>query len=393
MHIAPLNVPAWTPYTAYPPGSRAFYAGSVWRCDIPHTSGADPMGAPTSNLNLWTPISSSSSGSSTPSYDSPDFAPPPYLSSNDGAGSSAPPVPYASRPDEKDGRSSAGSSGTVVPEKADHGGSPSSGPSEKGDRGLFQSDAYDRIKGQATDALRAVTLREEGLRATSKDELKDELKGKRVWRVGGLGVWAWSEDDKAENDKQGVWRKWGDKHGKAEWLSAARARTAFYKDTRGIVPIVRWKLVERGGRMPDDALPVGHEANGEVLYAARAWHEGGLHLGKAGAHLVNSASISYGGAELTLDVYEVLCGPPDSSVLTWLPFDHGFRATLRGWQPVEGGRERDGQALFVAKAEHERGIHPGKCLVNDDHACVGYGGGELWVRPFYVLAYATADRR
>lgn len=45
-------------------------------------------------------------------------------------------------------------------------------------------------------------------------------------------------------------------------------------------PLIRWKLVERGGAFPDDALPIGHEANGAFLYACRAWFQGGLHLGK-----------------------------------------------------------------------------------------------------------------
>jgi len=55
------------------------------------------------------------------------------------------------------------------------------------------------------------------------------------------------------------------------------------------------------------------------------------------------------------------------------------------------------------------GVHPGstlistaknvdseltsECLINDDHACIGWGGGELWVRPFQVLAYCSPNRR
>lgn len=41
-----------------------------------------------------------------------------------------------------------------------------------------------------------------------------------------------------------------------------------------------WKLVERGAAIPADALPIGHEADGVPLFAARAWWEGGVHLGK-----------------------------------------------------------------------------------------------------------------
>lgn len=34
-----------------------------------------------------------------------------------------------------------------------------------------------------------------------------------------------------------------------------------------------------------------------------------------------------------------------------------------------------------------------ECLIGDDHACIGWGGGELWIRPFQVLAYNDAGRR
>ena len=44
--------------------------------------------------------------------------------------------------------------------------------------------------------------------------------------------------------------------------------------------MVMWKVVERGGPIPDDALPIGNEADGVVLFAARAWSAGGVHLGK-----------------------------------------------------------------------------------------------------------------
>lgn len=39
------------------------------------------------------------------------------------------------------------------------------------------------------------------------------------------------------------------------------------------------------------------------------------------------------------------------------------------------------------------GEHPGKCRITDDHAHIGWGGGEVWIRPFYVLAYNNTTRR
>jgi hypothetical protein len=75
---------------------------------------------------------------------------------------------------------------------------------------------------------------------------------------------------------------------------------------------------------------------------------------RAGTHLINSASISYGGAEHTLDIYEILCGPQDSSVIKWIDLAHGQTARVEGWQPVEGGREKDGTAQLLARGSYEK---------------------------------------
>ncbi len=120
-------------------------------------------------------------------------------------------------------------------------------------------------------------------------------------------------------------------------------------------PLVTWKLVQPSSRftLPPDAVQIGHEGTGQPLFSARAWHEGGLHLGKAGPHLYRGCSISYGGGEVQLDTYEVLCAKPDPTLLKWMCFNHGETLCVEGWQPVEGGREKDGQSLFVAKGEWE----------------------------------------
>jgi hypothetical protein len=61
-------------------------------------------------------------------------------------------------------------------------------------------------------------------------------------------------------------------------------------------------------------VPVGNEADGTVLYAARAWHNGGHHVGKWRADWT-VASIPYSGAELWLGGFEILC--------TGVDFDEG----------------------------------------------------------------------
>lgn len=61
-----------------------------------------------------------------------------------------------------------------------------------------------------------------------------------------------------------------------------------------------------GGNVPNCAMAGGEESNGEPLYIARGMIKGGLHIGKVRPGF-NGANISYGGKELTVRNYEVLC--------------------------------------------------------------------------------------
>lgn len=67
----------------------------------------------------------------------------------------------------------------------------------------------------------------------------------------------------------------------------------------------RW-VPASGGMVPPCALILGQEADGTPLYAARAIVKGGLHPGKM-RPAFGGANISYGGKELTVRQYEVLC--------------------------------------------------------------------------------------
>ncbi len=66
----------------------------------------------------------------------------------------------------------------------------------------------------------------------------------------------------------------------------------------------RWVRAS-GGRIPRGAIPVGREAGGQYLYAARAWYGGGLHPGKVRPGF-RAAKIPYGGREVDVWSYEVL---------------------------------------------------------------------------------------
>ena len=81
---------------------------------------------------------------------------------------------------------------------------------------------------RAEEQLRYHLMKEEGGKSGNVEELEMEVKGKKVWRVGGVGMWAYSMDPEEEKVKSGLWRKLSKSHGKEDWLASARARTAFY---------------------------------------------------------------------------------------------------------------------------------------------------------------------
>ncbi|XP_055610842.1 uncharacterized protein LOC129757595 [Uranotaenia lowii] len=61
-----------------------------------------------------------------------------------------------------------------------------------------------------------------------------------------------------------------------------------------------------GGIIPPDAICGGNTADGEPLYVGRAYHEGSQTVGKVqSSH--GCVYIPYGGAEVAVHSYEVLC--------------------------------------------------------------------------------------
>jgi hypothetical protein len=133
-------------------------------------------------------------------------------------------------PSPESGRDSSSSGETVTANKDGHSKSSSSNSSLSKSRGSG-SNRWDSefFVNKASESLRYLTLRQEEHKATNKDELKDELKGKRVWRVGGVGMWSYSLDEGEEGGKRELWRDWGGRHGKDEWINAAKERTEFYE--------------------------------------------------------------------------------------------------------------------------------------------------------------------
>jgi len=69
-----------------------------------------------------------------------------------------------------------------------------------------------------------------------------------------------------------------------------------------------WHPCNNSLEIPERAVPIGNEADGRVLYAARARTANGFFaIGKVGRHLTGGACIPYFGKEQVMVPFEVLC--------------------------------------------------------------------------------------
>ncbi|KAA1475143.1 carbohydrate-binding module family 12 protein [Dentipellis sp. KUC8613] len=194
----------------------------------------------------------------------------------------------------------------------------------------------------------------------------------------GAGYYAFHEHGKSEENKKALtWQL-------QNWLRDAQDRTNRFKRDGPQGPTT-WVLNE-GKSIPPGALVGGHE-NGQPLYIARAFHEGGIQVGKASSRFGKGAVIGFKHKEIEVGTYEILLGDPRA--VRWIDAHGKFRpGNLQGLRPVEGGREDDGSLLFIAQAEHHGGLHPGKCSERLDGAYITYGGDEKEEKRYRVLCYA-----
>jgi hypothetical protein len=149
------------------------------------------------------------------------YYPPPAIPPNhppNASPNSRSPYTSSNPPDNGTGSGSGSSSGDTVT------------GAEEESRGFPGGGKWDSeyLAGKANESVRYLTIKGEQHKAKQKDELKDELKGRRIWRVGGIGMWAYSLDTEVEWRKRELWADWGGRHGKDEWVKSAKNRTEFY---------------------------------------------------------------------------------------------------------------------------------------------------------------------
>ncbi|KZS98393.1 hypothetical protein SISNIDRAFT_546349 [Sistotremastrum niveocremeum HHB9708] len=157
------------------------------------------------------------------------------------------------------------------------------------------------------------------------------------------------------------------------WIQEAKKRRdAFY--VNGVRPPTIW-VYNEGHHIPKEALHGGYE-EGHPLFICRSYVEGGLHIGKAAPEMPEGAVAGQ---------YEVLLGNP--RLVRWVDFEGTFDIDRLGAIPVEGGHEANGQVLYIAQAEYNGGVHPGKVGATTDGAYISYANREKSVKQYRVLCY------
>jgi len=134
--------------------------------------------------------------------------------------------------------------------------------------------------------------------------------------------------------------------------------------------------VKFNGEVPNNAVVGGVESHRE-LPICRCEFNGAMHPGKV---VEKACNIGYGGAEKAIRSFEVLVNN-GLIELSWIKSkgelpDHAIKA----------GREGN-LDLYVGRAFHKGGTHPGKIFkVGDKYICnIGYGGKELTFTTFEFL--------
>jgi hypothetical protein len=136
-------------------------------------------------------------------------------------------------------------------------------------------------------------------------------------------------------------------------------------------------MTASGGTIPTGAAPAGFEANQTPIWVARAFFpDRAITPGKV-SPVYGAAFIPSGGVEVAVNDYEVMMEQGN-----WSP-------TVSGGTVPEGaialGFEPDGDPLFVARAQFNGGLHPGKLRFAFGGAIISWGGIEHLVSDYQVL--------
>jgi hypothetical protein len=192
---------------------------------------------------------------------------------------------------------------------------------------------------------------------------------------GGFAAYKKHEKDE-EEEKAMIW-------GAQAWLKNAQESTQRYYQ-QGPQGPVAWVLVQ-GKQIPQNAIVGGKEDN-NTLYVARAFHEGGIQVGKASPSFPKGAIVGFKRDEIDYDTYEVLVG--DQQAVHWVDVRGKLNLNnLNGCRPVEAGKEANGDPLYIAQGVYKGETICGKASLKRDAALIPADDSEHDVKEYKVLCY------
>lgn len=136
-----------------------------------------------------------------------------------------------------------------------------------------------------------------------------------------------------------------------------------------------WSIYHKGKPVPQGLFSAGSESDGRPLAISVVLRDGGRFPGKMDPKN-GKAYYSFGGKEYQSDdLYEVFTGDG-----TWVKAPGGRIPT----GAIRAGQDIDGSPLYIIRARHAKGLHPGR-TDGKGNAYIPYGGKEIRVSDYEVL--------
>jgi len=191
----------------------------------------------------------------------------------------------------------------------------------------------------------------------------------------GAGYFAWHEHEK---------------HKKTEEEKQAVPQGLFLTQTeefRGHSPRgpTAWVFVEGRDNFPSSAIEAGRDKDNHPIYIARASQQSSLQIGKASPVFREGSAIGYAGKVIELSKFEVLVG--DTRAIRWVPYSYQLNLQELRARPVEGGKEANGAAIYIARVKYNGGVHTAKIGEHLPAAHLAFSGEEVLIDDYEVLCY------
>ncbi|XP_026333591.1 natterin-3-like isoform X2 [Hyposmocoma kahamanoa] len=127
------------------------------------------------------------------------------------------------------------------------------------------------------------------------------------------------------------------------------------------------------------AVVAGKEGyDSSPLWVIRAYHSGDLIPGKLAINH-KQAYIAFGGNEVIVHSFEVLCAP--AHLIRWKPASMG--AVPAG--AIPGGKTQTGETLYIGRVDHMNSLTPGKVHPSHRRMYISFGGKEVPYTQYEVL--------